>query len=243
MQTGADDPYNNSHKIMEENLMKNYEEFIIGQGDKKIKVVGPATDPNSWLINREDSLRPEKETFIFDAFRRDFNHIEVTDVDQVYKLCSRSKHLVKWLAIENAKFVLKVKVPTYISDNIDPDEYTIVEKEINTYNKLQTQKAKEVEEIVARFKRDMDRIENSSAYKLLDKAHPVTKIMLINSSDLPISISFAIENYTFEGVGNYPDQKQYAREMLIRYKSALVEAWDLDPTIDIDKLIGENRVK
>lgn len=221
----------------------DFEQFELNGGGVDLTVIGPAKDKSEWLINKEDDLRPERAEFIYQAFTRDYPTIKVNNVDKVYALCSRSKLLVDWLAIENAKFSLAVKVPTYIQDNISPETYKTVEEQMTKLNKVQSEKTTVINAAVARFKAEMKAIEDNSVYKVPPTVHPVTKIMLLNSSDLPISISLAIENYTYEGTDDYPDQKAYAREMLIRYKSSLVELWKQDMKIDIDNVIRSNRVK
>lgn len=221
--------------------MHNLESKIIAGG--VLKVEAPKVNSSDWLIKREESLRPEKKDFVLKAFNKRFPDIKVKDADQVYNLCSRSKLLNEWLSNTNLLYVDQVKIPAYAIDLLDTSKvkecYEII-TEINDKNSL---KAAAIKALSDTFKENLRKIEDNKDYKCDKQLTNEVKVLILNTTDLPLTLQLAIENFTPAKNDEFPDTRAYAREMLFQFKKSLFKLIKEKPEINIDNVINELKEK
>lgn len=222
---------------------KNTKEIKISTSSLTYTVKLPEQDPNNWVIRHEDSYRPNKDKYILDMFRNQFPDVKVSDVDQMYKVISRSKTATQWLTIANASYVNIVKVPAFAYDLIKPDQMEGIQKELSGINNINKLKGAAIKAAADDFKTKLKSIENDPQYQLPANMSKYAKVLMLNVSDMPLNIQIAIESYTPKDTMSYPQKSDYAREILGSYKRSLISAIDKDPSINIDALIDSSRVK
>jgi len=214
--------------------------FSVSGGTIKMKM--PETDPKNWYIVREDSLRPERDTFILERFKKDFPTIKVKDSDQMYRVISRSKMATEWLTFQNLEYVSVVKIPGYARDVISPSVMEKVNLELTSINAVNAKKAKLIKEAADIFKKSLDEIENDENNKLPKTLSAFSKVLALNSSDMPTSVQLAIDNYVESDSGKVT-RKDYARECLANYKKMLLDLVAKKADIDIMGVVNNLREK
>lgn len=212
-------------------------------GGKNIIIDMPSTNPNDWLITRENSLRPERGEFVLKEFRRQYPSIKVKDIEQMYKVCARSQLLSNWLSLVNADYVQDVKIPGYARNIISSTDIENSRKIIDEINNINKNKSAAIKKAADTFKETLDNIENDEAYKLPTNVDKITKILILNTSDMPVSLQLAIENFVPASNDNFPDTKSYARELLFQYKKSLLTMVKNDSSIDIEGVINKAKGK
>lgn len=208
-----------------------------------LKVTAPAENAKSWLISREEALRPEKKQYILEKFLKRFPNLKVKDADQVYNLCSRSNFLNNWLSETNLTYVDQVKIPAYAIDILDTKKVKESFDVVNKINELNSKRAAEIKELADNFKNNLRKIEDDSKYKYEGELSNEVKILLLNTTDLPLTLQLAIENFTPAANDAFPDTRAYAREMLYQYKKSLFLLAKEKPENDINIVIKELKEK
>lgn len=72
---------------------------------------------------------------------------------------------------------------------------------------------------------------------------PYARVISMNTTELPLTLQLAIENFTPANDVNSPNKKAYARELLIRYKLELIKMIKNDPSININLVIESMQEK
>jgi hypothetical protein len=199
------------------------------------------TDTSKWVVIKEESYRPDKRKFVLDRFKKDYPQIPVKDdVDTIYALCSRSAALTQWLAAVNMQYSITESEPTYYRDKLDPSRFSTVSEQLLSIRSINREKSAAELEAANRYKQEMENI--SRRFTVPSDIVKETRVIMMNSTELPLSIQLSIENYTPAQRGG-PDRKAFAREALIRYKVALLDLIKKDSNVDIEKVIKENLTK
>lgn len=215
--------------------------FSFSVGTNVYTVEEPDVDLNKWLVIAEEKYRPDKGKFVLEEFKKVYPSIKVSDVDQVYKLASRSANLNEWLAKTNIKYAVIEGAPTYFREFIDPTDFDNASKEVLKISSSLAEKAKEQATAAANYKNALAEIDKKYEKKL-NTSDKFAKILSLNTTKLPLSIQLAIENYT-PATSSSPNMKAFARECLVSYKIELIKALSKDKNIDLDKLIEDNMEK
>lgn len=222
-------------------IVHKIESKILAGGS--LKVDAPKVNASDWLIKREESLRPEKKDFILKAFRKRFKNLNVKDADQVYNLCSRSKLLNEWLSNTNLLYVDEVKIPAYAIDLLPTNKVKECYEIISDINDKNSRKAVAIKVLSDTFKDNLRNIENDKTYICDKELTNEVKILILNTTDLPLTLQLAIENFTPAKNDEFPDTRAYAREMLFQYKKSLFQLIKEKPEIDINTVIDELKEK
>lgn len=177
-----------------------------------------------WYVINDENYRPDKDKFVVEKFTEAFPDVKLPDInkeDRVYALCSRSRGLATWLKNINLEYSLKESTPTFYRDIIEPKRFKSISESATKARKLNQDKAREEIKLIEKYNNDINDINSRYSEKMKDISNdPFFKILNIDSSYLPVSLQNAIEDYTPASLA--VDKKTYAREMLIRYKIALI---------------------
>jgi hypothetical protein len=197
---------------------------------------------NDWVIIKDENYRPDREEFVLSYFRKDFPDVKVPDVSKVYALCSRSAILAQWLSSVNMQYSLQEQVPTFYRQLVDPEEYKKAYDDITENARLNRDRAMEEFKASSNFKNEMSKI--AEKYNRKRKMNSIySRVITMNSTELPLTLQLAIENYTPADDASLPNVKAYAREILIQYKISLIKYIKDNPNVDIEALIKENQTK
>lgn len=215
--------------------------FEIKTGTNIYAVPQPSIKEDEWLTIKEEKYRPDKSKFIFERFLKRYPNIKVSNAEQVYALASRSAILNEWLAKANLEYALQENAPTFYRPYVDIDKFNAADFEVKRINKVNASKAVEQAAAATKYKEELASIEGK--YKdQLSTSNNIAKVLALNTTALPLTIQLAIDNYT-PAKSSSPNQRTFARECLINYKIALLQAINKDPKIDVDQLIEDNKVK
>jgi hypothetical protein len=214
---------------------------------KSLNVMIIQPDPNKiddWYLSKEDSERPERDIFIVNKFRKDWESIPISgDVQDAYvrigNLASRSKYIGMWLASANLEYSLEASLPTYYKNLITNEEYTKLQEDVTKYNIEVTKLVAEDTKALNAYNkaRETNKINFENKIKNISN-NRIFKIVNLSSDLLPPEIHNTIANYTPIDEKS-PNPKQYAREILINYKRALIGYVKADQNINVDNLIEE----
>lgn len=224
--------------------------LTLTHGDISLQIEQVSTDPDDWKTIEMENYKPDRDQHILDKFIEDHPDIALpkgdddSKVSLIYALCSRSSALAEWLQNANASYALEATLPRYIEGIVSPKVFTEAEKALTKISNLQ--KARSVAESAAnaKYKTDMaiaKKTFDDNSAKL--KTNNVIKILNVKSTDLPITLQLAIENFVPASDANSPDKKTYAREVLLNYRLALFKFISENPSADIDLVISSMRLK
>lgn len=198
---------------------------------------------SSWITVKNTEYRPDRGGFILGRWNKEFPDFIQEDVNKIYSLASRSAKINQWLAAANASYANSESVPEYLRDVVDVDVFKSSSVKMTKITQKSSEHANNLNRLASTYKDNVAR-ENASYDKFVAEEvgkDKVLKVLLLNSSDLPISIQLAIENWTASD--DSPSQKDYAREMLINYKIALIEYLNKNKDANIDEIIDAGRLK
>jgi len=205
-------------------------------------VINIPKDESSWLIIKDETYRPDRELFVLNEFKNDFPHIDIGDnCSKIYGLCSRSVRLSSWLSSVNLKYSLIQNQPTFYRDHLSQDEFKIVSSDLTKISSLNQLKAAEELKAANEYKNKMELIQKKYSTKTFESKY--SRIISMNTTELPLTLQLAIENYSPAFNVESPNTKAYARELLIRYKLELIKLLKEDQSLDIDKVIIDSQVK
>lgn len=201
-------------------------------------------DDKSWYIIKEESYRPDKDKFVLDKFNEKYPKMKQTKIQTVYNLCSRSSTLNVWLAGINLEYAKSSQVPTFYRDLVEPDVFKETQEELTKINKLESDKAAIELELAKSYKAELKRVVSEYENKVNQIIKTKTiRVLNLKSTDLPIYIQLAIENYTPGKATDSPDKKTFGRELLINYKKMLLQILSKNKDVDIQKIIDDAREK
>lgn len=199
---------------------------------------------SKWKTVESESYKPDKADFIFKRFQKDWpqHKIMVTNVELVYKLCSRSSRLSDWLRETSAQFVVDVSPPKYLQGIVEPKDYikaTDSLSEIGKSNKLLSDKTIiSVNNFNAEIA-EHNRVHQETLNKFKDDK--IVRILNLGSNALPITLQLMIENFSPSQNAKSVDKKTYGRELLINFKISLIKHFsdEKNKELDIDLFLKE----
>lgn len=192
----------------------------------------------------EEKYRPDKDNFVFSKFLEDFPNIKAADATVVYKLASRSSVLNEWLQTVNLMYSQFANEPTFYRDYVSAEGFDSVVQLYPKMNMILRADATARFDAVTNYRKKLGELDTALTTALKPfRSNKVMRIITLPSSDLPLSLQLAIENFTTATDVQVVDSKAYAREVLIRYKMSLLSAVSNDPNIDIESIIQGNKVK
>lgn len=205
----------------------------------------PVDDKDKWVVIQDESYRPDKDAFILDKFIKDFPDINISgDPQIIYKLASRSTHLNDWLANTNMLYAKGSNIPVYYKNIITPETFEAISLEAQALSAANTKRAIAERDASNKYKAELEKVEQVYEKDTIGIVKTAAGFVLsLNSTCLPLTIQMAIEKYSpFDGQS--PNQKVYAREMLVRYKTALLAMITKDTAIaDVKKIVEGLTVK
>lgn len=196
------------------------------------------TDLEKWYIVEDEEYRPDRAQFVLEKFKEDFSSIKIGDnPEKVYALCSRSSKLNLWLAEANNQYALIQNTPTFYRDVIDPKEYEKVSAQLLIVSQKNRERASEELKAAQEYQAKISKIKSKYVDFKID--NKFAKVIALNSTSLPLTLQLAIENYTPSDADDSPTKREYARELLIRYKLNLINMIKNDADVDIDTMINK----
>lgn len=212
-------------------------EINIKNSGQEYKIQLPIeSEIEKWNCSLDKNYLPDKNEFIEQAFEKTFG--QELDAETIYKLVGRNQAVQEWLAETNAKFEISVQCPQYYKGLMSDEDYKRLNKDINSFNQLNTDQSQEIEKASIKYKDEIKKIsEKYEAKKSEITKNPTVKVLTLDSTKLPISLSLAIENFTPQDLTDSATKKAYAREILIRYKQLLLE--EINNGKDVELLIEE----
>lgn len=227
---------------------KKFESFEAN--GSKVTVMLPSADSTDWITVKQEIYRPDKDQFVYDRFVASYPNIKLDDsksltenVKVIYALCSRSEVLNYWLSKVNVEYSLDAGTPTFYKNLVEPTVFMNATKTLTKINDISSAEALELQAAAFEYKEKIKRISANFNKERKNKIgnDKLLRILTIKSTQLPLSLQMAIENYT--PAQDAPTQRAYAREILIQFKVSLIEEMNKNPDFDIDKYLEAISVK
>lgn len=219
------------------------EKISIGTGDKRIDVELINKPINEWYVSVEEDYKPDYRKFIIDKFEEKYPMLKGKyDWTQLNSLISRNEQLLKYKATVDGEYAISASIPKYYEDIVDKDQYTTARNKLSKLKDLEAKRAQALIKASEDYKQKCSDI-NEDYDKELDEfdVDPVTMIASLPSTKLPLSIQMLIEDYSPADTSDSNTKRKFAREMLVRYKIALLKAHNDGK--NIKELIEENVTK
>lgn len=207
------------------------------------------TNSSEWKTTQTEDYQPDRELFVYNAFIRDYPDLPLprdqeAAIITIYSLCSRSSALGSWLKNINSSYAAEAVLPRYIEGIVSPETFSKAQKTLTQISKIQADKSRR--ELLAneKYKKEMADIEknfeNETSKLTGDK---IIRILNVKSTELPLTLQLAIENFTPSEDANAPDRRTYAREVLLRYRISLFQYLQRNPSANIAEVIEGMRLK
>ena len=227
--------------------------FNISSKLGEINIDNFADTIDEWIIKKSEVFEYSKETEIVKSFKETFGHIAIlgsTDsekFDYITKLVSRSESLSVWFAFEKIKYSQLSQLPSYLKDLVSPSEFIVSQKRISSVNDTVSSYVNKKLNITNKYKAELSKIDEEAAIaiKKVIGDDKIVKILTLTSQSLPLTLINAIESYNSKtDDSNFEEKKSlYGREMLVKFKVALLTLIKNNEKIDIDELIKDLSLK
>lgn len=216
----------------------------IENGVDSIEVDIPQSDEKSWFITNSQSISVPKDVFMLDAFKRDFPQFDIKDFKTFTSILSRSVALQDWYSIQSGNFIRTIELPSFLSEVLTPMKYNSIKGSLSSYNKVLSTEGKAIKELSDKYDSDIKKIkENTSKSILSIISDPVVRVLIMNSSEMPISLQIKIEDYTPKTEDITQSRDRYAQELLHNYQRSLIKLISEKPDVNIDSVINGLKVK
>lgn len=193
-----------------------------------------------WYAKADDDFKPDKNAFIEQKFKQRF--VQELSFDKITNLVSRSSALREWYADMISEYILEVDVPQYYKELIEPGDYKRLSEKVKTYNKLNVEKARKLNEVAEETKKKIKFIEDEFEPQFAKiTCDPQVKVLTLNSEQLPLGLQLKLENYTPADASDPRTTSLFSREMLIRYKIELLNV--IKEGGDVAQVIDDNSAK
>lgn len=194
-------------------------------------------NPDKWKIVESETYRPSKDNFILNKFHSDWpqHKVAAKSAEMVYSICSRATILINWLREANASYSIETTPPLYLEGIISPEKFINATESLNEINNINREYSIKNQKTAKNFNEEMDNNTAEHVKKLEKfKENKIVRILNMNSTELPISMQFMIENFTPTVNANSVDKKTYARELLVNYKVSLLKFFNEENNKDIN---------
>lgn len=226
------------------------EKYVISVNNQDYDVNSVEVEKSQdWVISKSESYIPDRDKEVLTEFKKKFPLLKVESAKDIFDLASRNKGIQEWLANFNIKFNLEIKVPYAFKNKIEAKEFSKLASNIKKINEARVTETTETNKASDEFKAKLSQIRKKSKDTIegLKAKDQRLKILMLNSNDLPASISLAIAKYTPSAEDkDAPSQKAFAREILINYQLALLDVLTANQEVegfDIQSVIDENSLK
>lgn len=222
-------------------------------GDAFINVADIGSKIESWTIKESETIISDVEEVIVNEFVKDFPRIKLPEgtINEQYtlitKLVSRNSSLLEWYAAKKLVYSESKQLPKYLEGFVNPKEFNKIQEQLTSISDVVKDSVSKRQIASDNYKQKLKAIDDEESKRIGDivRDNQVLKILLLDSSKLPLTLSLAIENYTpVDDVDDVAQNKRlYVRETLIQYKIALLKYLKENPNADIDKIVNELGLK
>lgn len=222
-------------------------------GDAFINVADIGSKIESWTIKESETIISDVEEVIVSEFVKDFPRIKLPEgtINEQYtlitKLVSRNSSLLEWYAAKKLVYSESKQLPKYLEGFVDPKEFNKIREQLTSISDVVKESVSKRQIASDNYKQKLKAIDAEESERIgkIVRDNQVLKILLLDSSKLPLTLSLAIENYTpVDDVDDVAQNKRlYVRETLIQYKIALLKYLKENPNADIDKIVNELGLK
>lgn len=220
--------------------------FSFNAGENSIDVEQPDIDFENWTIVQEESISYDKPQFILDEWNKEFPDNQIDSYEKLVAVASRSKAMTLWLIDSNAKYSDYTQLPLFLENLISPKEYVALTTDIIEVNKVVADYSIKRQNLAKDYQQKLRKNE-SEEKETLDKIKSKSKllqIMTLKQELLPLTLQMAIENYVPSDQTIMQESRRvYAREILIKFKKALVQELIKNPKLDVNNVIKMNELK
>lgn len=222
-------------------------------GEKLIDVEDTSSVMDTWTVIQSETVEYSAASVIVKNFTEQFSSISLLgeDSDSKYeflcKLVSRNSKLLEWYAAQKLKYSDLAQLPLFAKDLIKPEEFKSLQIEMTNISDIVKSSVDKRIEASKVYKVKLKQIDDEER-KLINKIKgddSVIKILTLNSSKLPLTLSLAIENFTPTGDSNKAAENKriFVRETLIQYKVGLLKFIKNNPDTDIDDVVDKLGLK
>lgn len=225
-------------------IMSRSKQFLtIGTGESSIEVELINKPLNEWYVSIEEDYKPDYRKFITDKFEQKYPALlGKYEWTQLNSIISRNEQLLKYKALVDGEYSITANVPKYYEQVVDKDQYSAARIKLSELKKIEANRAQELISASEDYKEICTRIDAKYEKKLSEfDFDNITLIASLPSTKLPLSVQMLIEDYSPADTADSNTKRKFAREMLIRYKIALLKAHNDGK--DVRKLIEENVTK
>lgn len=212
---------------------------------KKLRVQKPQKNSDQWVCVQSESVEVDRQGFMLDQWVKTYDkRFPVKDFDQLVRICGSNRAFTEWYALTSALYSETTQVPLFLKGMIDPNEYKDKSRLISEINRVNSAGSARLQAFARKVELERKVIEKEieeDIKKLLAK-DKIVRVLTLNSTYLPMSITLLIDNFSPK---ENPDVMKdlFAREMLISYKKSLVQLIIDDPDIDIEYFINSGLTK
>lgn len=194
-----------------------------------------------WNIVVDEKQKPDRAKFVEERFNEDFPDHKGTPYKTIGTLASRSKAIQDWLRNINVEFSALAQTPLFYQDYLGAEKYQKLKDDVSKTNARLKKLRTEYSNKVAEVKEELKEIEGkmSEVWESSTTSVPF-RVLTLDSTELPLTLQLAIENYTPADKETGPNQQRYAKEMLVRYKLLLLENYGNSSLEELNKFINDN---
>lgn len=215
--------------------------FKNANGVEMVLPVPKDSKSEDWNIVVDEKQKPDRSKYVEERFDQDFPEHKGTPYKTIGTLASRSKAIQDWLRNINVEFSALAQTPLFYQDYLGAEKYQELKSDVSKANVKLKKLRKEYSDKVAEVKKELSEIEGkmSEVWELSTTSVPF-RILTMDSTELPLTLQLAIENYTPADKETGPNQRRFAKEMLVRYKLLLLENFGNSSLEDLNKFVSEN---
>jgi hypothetical protein len=219
----------------------------------KFTVDDVADTIDGWVIKKSEAVRYSADVEIVKNFNNDFPNLTLIgdSVEEKYEfltnVVSRNSKLLEWYTSQKLLYSDLAQLPLYAEKLISPEKFKNIQTDLTKISRVISASVSKKIAASVEYKekvKELDRIEKIEINKIKG-GDPVIKILSLDSSKLPLSLSMAIEGFkpTGDDSEKAENRKLYVREVLTQFKISLLKLVVEKPDIDIDELLDELSLK
>lgn len=218
-------------------------------------IVIPTISENldQWTVIKSQAVQYSAAEVIVDNFNESFNNIQLSGetYEEKYefltKLVSRNSKLLEWYSAQKIKYSDLAQLPLFAKDLIEPKKFKSLQNDLTALSDVVKESVDQRILASNEYKKKLNLIDINEKRKIseIKSKDQVLKILSLNSSQLPLTLSLAIENFTPLGDTKLAaeNKKIYVRETLTQFKIGLLKFLNDNPNTDIDDVIDKLGLK
>jgi hypothetical protein len=215
----------------------------------------PNSDRSKWVSYKTENVVFNKEASIVSLFENDFPTQKLIGKNEAEKylfltrLISRNIKIGIWYGAAKSKYADFTQLPLYLKKYVTPAEYKKLGYCLDALKRsvvmASENRAKAAEEYKLKLAK-IDDIETSD-FEIICGDSNLMRIVTLQSSALPLSLAMAIEGFSPAGDSSEEEvaesRKQFAKESLISFKIAILEALVIKKDINVSRLLEDIALK